>query len=140
MFILERRHMQRNKYLDQLGISINKYGTNFCNDSDDRRQKLWKEQREIYGFDSRECWNLDRSFIEWLYSHLMMYTDQACIDMDIHKIEFSGATYTQKEAINYILERLKAFLAAEGFDNDDIADDVYEAIKMWAEIFQLMWW
>ena len=96
--------MQRNKYLDDLNISIDKYGTNFTSDKDERNE-IWNKQREIYGFDSRECWNLDQIFIQWLYSHLMMYLEYVTgiINLEYHKFVFADKEYTQKEAIEFII-------------------------------------
>ena len=43
--------MIKNKYLDDLGIPQNQYGTNFCDERTDKRAKRWEEQKKIYGFD-----------------------------------------------------------------------------------------
>lgn len=146
--------MQRNKYLDDLNISIDKYGTNFTSDKDERNE-IWNKQREIYGFDSRECWNLDQIFIQWLYSHLMMYLEYVTgiINLEYHKFVFDGKEYTQKEAIEFIIERLKDSLVHDYTDKysnlsvderikkeEEIYDGVYDAIRMWAEIFGTCWW
>lgn len=133
--------MQRNKYLDDLNIPINKYGTNFMPDTDERNE-IWNKQKEEYGFDSRECWNLDQTFIEWLYSHLMMYLEDATgiIDLNYHKFEFDGKTYTQKEAIEFILERLRNSLIDIYDDKNEAYLGVYDAVRMWAEIFRTCWW
>lgn len=133
--------MQRNKYLDDLGIPIEKYGVNFI-DGNDRRQKYWKKEKKKYGFDERECWNLDQTFIEWLYSHLMMYLEGATgiIDLNYHKFEFNGKIYTQKEAIEFILERLRNSLIDVYDDNNEAYLGVYDAVRMWAEIFRACWW
>lgn len=130
--------MQRNKYLDDLGIKQKNYGTNFCAE-DDSRYSYWKEEQEMYGFDSRETWCLDRIFIEWLYSHCMMYKEYAGVDLTYHKFEYNGKTYTQIEAIDYIIECTKAYL----IDNnafDDTYKKVQDAIYLWAEILPAMWW
>ena len=42
---------QRNKYLDDLGLDIKNYGTNFVDELKDDRKEKWKEQRKKYGFD-----------------------------------------------------------------------------------------
>ena len=55
--------MQKCKYLDDLGLKIEEYGTNFISD-DDSRKENWAIEREEYGFDGRETWNLDKIFIE----------------------------------------------------------------------------
>lgn len=146
--------MQRNKYLDDLGIEIDKYGVNFTSDKDERNE-IWNKQREEYGFDSRECWNLDDIFIQWLYSHLMMYLENVTgiINLEYHKFDFDGKEYTQKEAIEFILCRLKNNLtyrntveyrnadALKRIEIEENSDNgVYDAIRMWAEIYGSCWW
>lgn len=130
--------MQRNKYLDDLGIPINEYGTNFC--SNDKRAKYWKQQKKLYGFDSRECWNLDQLFVEWLYSHLRMYVEEANVDLDFHKIIYKGEVYTHKEAINFILDKLSAYLQTNSQKKEEMIKEVQEATRMWAEVVPYMWW
>ena len=36
----------------------------------DDRQPKWKEQQNKYGFDERETWSLDFTFIAWIYPRL----------------------------------------------------------------------
>ena len=50
--------MQKCKYLENLGLKTEQYGTNFMQDDDKRAQK-WAKERKKYGFDNREIWNLD---------------------------------------------------------------------------------
>lgn len=129
--------MQRNKYLDDLGIPIEDYGTNFTDDNDQRASD-WGNQREIYGFDTRECWNLDQTFIEWLYSHVMMYYEETIVVLNYHKYEFEGKSYTQKEAIEHILELCRDYLTTEFvLRNGDTAKKV---TRLFAEILPAMWW
>lgn len=132
--------MKKNKYLDDLGVPLEKYGTNFCNDEDDGRQLKWKKERKKYGFDSRETWYLSNSFVEWIYSRCMMYKDLSSkfIDLEYHKIEYDGIVYTQKEALDIIINCAKDYLL------DDTAKLVYEnmqyATHLWAELLPYMWW
>lgn len=143
--------MQRNKFLDDIGIPIETYGTNFT-DKDDERNKHWKKQRKKYGFDSRECWNLDSTFCQWLYSHLMMYLKDAkkTINLDYHKFTFNNKIYTQKEAIEFILKRLKEYLTFDSYESlnfdesikkeNAIHEEIKDAIRLWAEIYNVCWW
>ena len=48
------------------------FNTNEKADSDSRK-KLFKKQREKYGFDERETWSMDYTTITWLYTHLERY-------------------------------------------------------------------
>ena len=158
--------MQRNKYLDDLNITIEKYGTNFVPDNDSR-YKTWNEEKSLYGFDARETWNLDELMIEWLYSHLMMYKERARIDMTYHKFDIPVLqtvpenkkdmyekyyierieNHTQGEAIDLCIEYLKYYLIIFNYvyvSDNEISDKCIEkarcALKILAEIFPALWW
>lgn len=136
--------MQRNKYLDQLGIPIEDYGTNFGIDTV-KYKKKWKKQRKKYGFDEREIWNMGNIFVEWLYSHLKMYKQIAgkYVDLSYSHFYFKGNEYTQKEAIDYIVKACEKYLLLDNpyVNNEkEIIEDMQDAIKLFAEIWQYMWW
>ena len=61
--------MQKCKYLDEIGLNIKDYGTNFT-EPGDKREARWAKEREECGFDDRETWNLDISFVEWIYTRV----------------------------------------------------------------------
>ena len=44
------KNIQKNKYLDELGIPVNEYGINFMDENDPRQEK-WVKERKEYGFD-----------------------------------------------------------------------------------------
>lgn len=129
--------MQRNKYLDDLGLRIDEYGTNFMKDNDPREIK-WRTERELYGFDNRETWNLDSIFAEWLYSHLMMYRETCIVNLSFYKWTFQGKEYTQEEAINVICKLCKNYI----LDCDDKENIVglQNATRLFADILPAMWW
>lgn len=139
--------MKKNKFLDNLGLKRKEYGTNWCIEKKTKRSKIWKKQRKLYGFDSRECWNLNTTFVEWLYSHLMLYKKEAAqvVDLKYHKFDFNGKTYTQKECINIILKACKRYLLADEVSEDKekmakIEKDMEDAIKLFADMLPCMWW
>lgn len=70
--------MRKCRYLRELGIHYGKTddsdGYGWADRDPTRKQR---RQRRKYGFDSRECYNLDDEFILWLYAHLRMYLDDA---------------------------------------------------------------
>ena len=129
--------MQRNKYLDDLRIPIEEYGTNFVKDNG-RRSRKWKKERKIYGFDNRETWNLDSTFAEWLYSRLMMYKEVNIVDLTHYKFIFEGKEYTQIEAIDHICEACKGYLLDRNNDKNIIR--LQRATKLFADILPVMWW
>ena len=132
--------MQRNKYLEDIGIPIDEIGTNFRVDSD---VEQWKKERELYGFDSRETWSLDKIFVEWLYSHLKMFVE-ACdevISLDYYKFDFEEKEYTQRESIGYILQACKNYLIFEDLEEEEQrVKDLQSAVRLFAEILPAMWW
>lgn len=130
--------MQKCKYLDDLNIPINEYGTNFMPD-DDSRAESWSKEREEYGFDNRETWNLDRIFIEWIYTRVMMYKEYSIVDTSYHKIKYKDTEITQGEAIDKILKLAKEILL--DMDNDELFyDNSREICDIWKEILPCMWW
>jgi hypothetical protein len=131
--------MIKNKYLEELGIPTCKYGTNWVSD-DDPRQEAWEKQRKECGFDSRECWNLDHTFIEWLYCHLCMYKEDTNdrVNLTFHKFIFEHKEITQEEAIDIIIDACKDYLTKE--ESEEIFIKTQKAVHLWAIIFPAMWW
>lgn len=130
--------MQKCKYLDDLGLKIEKYGTNFMSD-DDPREESWSKERKEYGFDNRETWNLDRIFIEWIYTRVMMYKEYACVDTSFHKFSYKDEEITQGQAIDRILELSKEILIEP--DNTQLwCENIIEICDLWKEVLPYMWW
>lgn len=138
----------KNKYLDKLGIPENVYGTNWDIVSSPEMTESgfdWqKQQEECGGHDSRELFNFDTTFIEYLYTMLNMYLDdaQGVIDLTWKKFEFNNKEYTQLEAINYILDVLAKAIKtriSENFEDPDY-DELEKAIALFGKILPCMWW
>lgn len=70
------------KYLEDIGITDGPY--NWRGDS-----FKWRHERQVYGFDSRECWNLDYTFYLWLYERLMKYLEDAESVVDLTWTKFN---------------------------------------------------
>lgn len=130
--------MKKCKYLDDLGLKVNQYGTNFTSNNDSRK-KIWSKERKEYGFDSRETWNLDRIFVEWIYTRLMMYKECANIDMNYHKVLYKDEEMTQEQVINRILEISKEALLSYS-DEELWHKNIKEICDLWKEILPFMWW
>lgn len=136
--------MQRCKYLDDLGLEIEKYGTNFIDDNDKRKDN-WEKQRETYGFDERETWNLNEIFIQWIYTRVMMYKEVSYVELNYHKIKYKDKEITQGEAIDKLLELAKEILQNDFYSLDNkVVEMIYnnsrEICDLWKEIMPLMWW
>lgn len=134
--------MQKCQYLEDLGLKTEQYGTNFITDK--KRKKVWAEQRKKYGFDSRECWNLDRTFLEWIYTRVMMYKETARINLSYHTIPYKDSEITQEEAINKILSLAKEVLLTPEKQyatyNSISYKNLREICEIWKEVFPYMWW
>lgn len=127
------------KYLEELET----YRGPYWGIEQDSRMKEWVDEKEIYGFDSTETWNLDTSFYLWLYEHLRMYKDKASeiVNLHFHQFVFKCKNYYQDELIDMMLERIR-FLFSEEYDefNNDHYDYVSETLEIWATILPAMWW
>lgn len=101
----------------------------------DRRQEAWELQRNKYGFDEREIWSMDLTFLCWLYERLMFYRQHAAFDFNYHQIEYKGKIYTQGELIDEMIRRLENYFKHSA----EYDEDVDEVAFMWAGIMPLMW-
>ena len=129
--------MRKCKYLADLGIPINEYQANFTSNDKKRRIK-WALERKEYGFDERETWNLDRMFIEWIYTRVMMYKERANVDTNFYKIRYKNTKITQGQAMDKILELSKQIL----LESDDSAlyyINSREICDLWKEVMPYMW-
>ena len=142
---------QRNKYLEDLNLTTDRYGTNYCTAADTKHDQ-WRKEKLVYGFDNRETWNMDLTMVEWLYSHLKMYFEVSIVDVDymhydIHIIDDDGnvktMNMTMREIGTYIMDACKQFLLTP----DDMAEEYYKSMKemrkamhMWAEACFFFGW
>lgn len=131
--------MQRCKYFDALGLKPEEYGTNFIADNDFRSGQ-WAQEREQYGFDSRETWNLDRTFIEWIYSRVMMYKEVTKIDMNFYRVPYHDGEITVGAAVDEILRLAREILTGEENDEQIMLDNSREICDLWKEVLPHMWW
>lgn len=136
--------MNHHLYLKKIGAE-NTYAADMdeAEEEQDKRHILWHCQRAIYGFDERETWDLDSCFYAWLYEHIKMYLEKAdkIINLEFHKFEYEGTTYTQKELLEQICEIIEYYFS-DSFDDLEEADwnYVHNIEKMWAVVMPAMWW
>lgn len=128
------------KYLNELGID----DTAMDIKSTDKRWNQWQEEIKEYGFAEYETWCLDYHFYAWLYERLKMYLEAAgnVINLDYHKFEFEGKTYTQKELIDKMIRGCEIALKDNGAylvkgEDKKSMDDVR---WIWATVMPAMWW
>ena len=123
----------KRKYLDDIGV------TNRPDEytGAEGAQHKWQTQREIYGFDVRETWNIDISFYCWLYERLMMYLEVTDADLTYRKFDYNGETLTHKQCIDKILAGCKYALTSNFLEDEKIIDDI---AHLWALICRHTWW
>ena len=108
-----------------------------------QRRKEWKEQRQKYGFDNRELWNLDRTFYLWLYERLKRYKEVASeiIDLEYHKFKFKGKEYTQIGIIDEIIKRLEFYFKNDVTDfTEEQKESVNDIAFLWATVLPARWY
>lgn len=121
------------KYLEEIGWQPMDL------DPKDQRHLMWQEQREAYGFDETETWNLDTTIYELIYERLMMFNEINGVDTEFHHFTYKGRSITFQECIDGILGNLKSVIT------DDISiSDRYEKSTEAMELFALccnhLWW
>ena len=126
------------KYISEImNIENTPYG--WCGEEDYRNLK-WREQRRIYGFDERETWSLDTTFMYWLYERLMMFKEVNCINLDFHKFNINGKEMTQRECIDKMIENCKIYIQNIYIDDELAYNLKNENLEILKECIHSMWW
>lgn len=104
---------------------------------DDERNEQFKKEIKEYGFASYETWNLDITFVEFLYIMFRMYDDYNCIDTHFHHFEVEDEDWDMQKGIDYIIETTKNYLITRKFFDSKLDDKLYDVLK---KLMPLMWW
>ena len=154
------------RYLEELGLKPD----NICAPTTTAKAKK-REDKELYaaqraerGFDDRECWDLDITFLIWLYEHIRAYEDRAgnIIDLDYYKFNIPILNEeTGEEVIAPNVTQRATMAIIKGYIKDFFFDPIDHGItdvkallrydemgikkmkiaaKIWAEILPAMWW
>ena len=127
------------KYLSDLEIKEDQLPWNWC--PNDKREKDWKEERKIHGFDSRDTWGLNYTLALLIYPRLKMYDEVNIIDTNFHKFTFKDNEYTFQECIDKVLRGLEIFLTKDDFEMiDEEIEEIQDTIKLLGEIWWDLWW
>ena len=73
----------KRKYLDEIGFVER---PDMWGSDNKKRNADWQKEREKYGFDSRETWSMDVTFVCWLYERLKMFVEICNIDFTDEKM------------------------------------------------------
>lgn len=135
----------KNKYLDKIGYATSAHEELFYKMTKDKRNKIWKKERETYGgYDSRFTWCANTLLIEEVYTVVKMYLKFSNVDLTFHKFDYRGFEVTQEEGLKFITKRLKYVLKHnESFDKvvmDKCYKKTKEAFEMLGVILPALWW
>ena len=134
------------KYLKDIGIKPADMPWNWNND--DSRQKEWREERQTYGFDERDTWNLYYTMTLMTYERLKHYREIAPVEIDTphlsHTYEMDGKNVPYGVIIDRILTGFENYLKAkdEGWLDTDtkVYDEWLECWTLFALIIRSLWW
>ena len=132
--------MRRNKYIEDLGIKREDYGSNFV-----KKGKIQRFiERRMYGFDYRDTINMDLMWAEWIYSRLTMLMEQTYDDLTSDSVEFEGEIYTIEQAFerirkasrDYLYYWILEYLDGKKTEDEvkDICNEMKAATRLWAEV------
>src|SRR5574344_602738 len=100
------------KYLEDLeNLDYEAVPTMWC--PDDKRNMFWQKERDDYGFDSRETWSMDASFVCWLYEHLTMYLELNNVALESVPIAVDGKELNLAECIDIMISDCKRYLTGK---------------------------
>ena len=68
-----------------------------------------------------------------------MYLEYTIVDLDFHKFEYKGKTYTQKQMIDMMIERSEEYLTDEA-DEKSFEEYPNEICEIWALVLPAMCW
>lgn len=129
----------KHKYLEELKLNGMPYIYEI--DKNKERQKIFEKQKEEFGFDERETWSLDNTFVIWLYERLSMYKKTADVDLEVGKFEHNGNTYNHIEIINEMLKLCKEILENTSSIDDDLYFSTMKKLtELWSLSICAMWW
>ena len=127
----------RRKYLEDIG-----YYSDLDNLDPESHNSKWEKQRQTYGFDVRDTWNLDKTMLALLYERLQMYNQVNNIDTECHSIEFGGEKLTMQQVLDKMLANGEKVLTEEDYfvDFAQVDDAEKEFWQLWAISHKLFWW
>lgn len=125
------------KYIEEImNIEESPYGWS----KNTGRDEMWEDQRREYGFDERETWSLDTTFIYWLYERLRMFNEVNCINTELHTFEINGKKLTQQECIDIMIDKCKDYITHQGVGDNYSYNLKNEILDIWKECIHAMWW
>ena len=148
-------------FLEEIGVNIKDPAINSMEyplEENVERSKKFEEQRDTYGFDERETWDLRYSSSCWIYQRLKMFKILASetIDLDIYSIDITPDNSSETEVrtlegcIDFVIENLERYIRYENRDgivesfslNEDaeVREGLSRAFIVYGKIVNYLWW
>ena len=106
------------KYLNDI-LPKGKTPYDFYYDDEIKNQK-WKKEREQYGFDERETWNLDFTFFCWLYERLRKYKEVSFADLTHKNVKVNNEEKNLEEWINLMISNCESLILVDMYSEENI--------------------
>lgn len=123
------------KYISDIGAKTITLGIS----PDDSRQEQWQKERDTYGFDETDVWDLDSTMIELLYERVMMFNEICPMDLEHHTIEINGVEKSQKEWIDELLNLCEKAIRYTDYNAFDETSR-QQIWTIWRELSRFMLW
>lgn len=121
----------KSKYLREINCEYN---------FDDERKPMFEKEREEYGIASYDTWNIDISFVEFLYIIFKMYDEKNIIDTHYVHLDIENEQWDLQQAIDYIISSCKNYLIHRKKDflaQEELSDMFFLVLK---KVLPYMWW
>lgn len=110
------------------------------------QKKQRKKLKKKYGFDIRECYDVELSIYALLYERLCAYEKHCNVDLDStldgFMEEYKGKKYTLREMIHMLKDHIKSYIKYKyTYEYPDKAREaVNEICDIWKQIGSRVWW
>lgn len=123
-------------FLEEVNADFFQYGM-----LNDARQENWKQEREMFGFDSRETWALDFCFLSWLYERLRFFhqCNNIATESEFEKFEIDGTKVSLQESIDTMIADCKYLMTHDDF-KPDYHPTFDRLLKYFSETIRRLWW
>lgn len=114
---------------------------------DEEYEAIWREERDVYGFDNRDIWDLDRTMTQLLYERLKLYEEETdFLDHESIFITVDGEERTAAYIMNRLLELGKDIIVAQENghilstkDEETVFEKQKEFWSLWGQSFYIFW-
>ena len=94
----------------------------------------WRQERNVYGFDSRETWSMDVTFVCWLYERLKMF-------VEICNIDFTDEKMAEiKQKIDKMIQNCEEIFKINDIHDEKQQKFLDEILVLFKNTLPWLWW